>query len=130
MQRSEFRGAKLRFGRHEIFFEKVRVLNHCALKRLENHTAFLQLFGDDIALDQLIVREDHACGILIEAARVFQHIFAVVFRKRPADLEPRQIKKADIGKSPSLIFSRRIWQRFKLLPGRTLLITKPVWNFT
>src|SRR3982074_320172 len=98
MQRSEFCGAKLRFGRHEIFLEKVRVLNHRALKRLEKHTAFLQVFGDDIALDQLIVREDQACGILIEAARVFQNIFAVVFRKSPADLEWRQIKKTDIGK--------------------------------
>ena len=130
MQRSEFRGAKLRFGRHEIFLEEVRVLNHRALKRLENHAAFLQVFGDDIALDQLIVREDHACSVLIEAARVFQNIFAVVFRERPADLERRQIKKADIGKSPGLVFPGRLRQRLKLFPGRALLIKKPIWKFT
>ena len=99
-----------------------------ALERLENYTAFLQVFGDDIALDQLIVRENHPTRVLLETAGILQNIFAVVFRKRPTDFEGRKIKKTDIGKSPGLIFPRRLRQRFELRRGSALLIPKPLWE--
>ena len=93
VQRGELGRAERRFGRHEIFSEKIGVLDHCAFERLKNHAAFLQVFGDDIALDQLIVRKNHACGVLIEAAGILQNILAIVFRERTADFERRQIEK-------------------------------------
>src|SRR5437868_14036512 len=57
MERREFSRAESRFGRHEMFSEEISVLDHRPLKRLENDTAFLQVFGNDIALDQLIERD-------------------------------------------------------------------------
>ena len=46
--------------RHANIFGRGRVLHHGALKgrELEDYTAFFQIFRNDIALDQLIVRED------------------------------------------------------------------------
>src|SRR5438876_4462147 len=98
MQCSEFRGAKLRFGRHEIFLENVRVLNHRALEWLEDHAAPFQIFRNYVALDQLIVRENHPRRVLVETAGILQDILTVIFRERPADFEGGQIKKIDIGK--------------------------------
>src|SRR6266536_1330364 len=130
MQRGELGRAERRFRRHEIFPEEIGVLYHCALERLKNHATFLQVFGDDVAFDQLIVREDHACGIFIEATRIFQNILAVVFRKRRTDFERRQIEKRDISKSPGLIFPGRRRQLFELLPRFALLIMEPIWKLT
>src|SRR5216110_2929865 len=100
MQGSELGRAKLRLGRHEIFPEEVCVLLHSALERLKNYTAPLQIFRNDVALDQLIVRKNHASRVFVEPARILQNIFTVVFRKQAADFEWRQIEKTDIGKSP------------------------------
>src|SRR5215472_3509546 len=55
MKSSEFRGAQRRFSRHEILPEQVGMLNHRALKRLENHAALLQVLGNNVALDQLVI---------------------------------------------------------------------------
>ena len=82
--------------RHEIFPEEVGVLYHGALERLENYAAFFQVFRNDVALDQLIVREDHPTRVLLEAAGILENIVAVVFRKRRAYLERRQIEKTDV----------------------------------
>ena len=82
--------------RHEIFPEEIGVLDHGALERLKNYAAFFQVFRNDVALDQLVVREDHPTRVLLEAARIFQNIFAVVLRKRRTGLERRQIEKTDI----------------------------------
>ena len=61
----------------------------------------------DIAFNQLVAGENHTRGELIEAARIFQNILAILLRKRAAELEWRQIEKIDIGKAPELIFARR-----------------------
>ena len=53
-----------------MFSEKIGVLDHGALERLENDAALFQVFGNDVALDELIVRENQARGDFIEAARV------------------------------------------------------------
>ncbi len=87
MQRGELRRTERCFGRHEIFSEKIGVLDHRALERLKNHAALFQIIGDDVTFDQLIVRENHATGYFVETARVFQDIFAVVFRKWTRNFE-------------------------------------------
>src|SRR5205814_6135686 len=45
MQPSKFRRTERRFGRHEIFSEKLGVLDHGALERLKDHAPFLELIG-------------------------------------------------------------------------------------
>jgi len=42
------------------------VLDHGALERLENYAASFQVFRNDVALNQLVVREDHPTGVLLE----------------------------------------------------------------
>src|SRR5881296_4597462 len=79
VQCSELGRAKLRVSRHKIFPEKIGVLDHRALDWLKNYAALFQIFRNNVALDQLIVRENHASRVLIEAARILQNIFAVVF---------------------------------------------------
>ena len=39
---------------------------------------FLQLFGNDVPLQELIVGENHAAGDFIETARMFENFVAVV----------------------------------------------------
>jgi hypothetical protein len=51
------------------------------LERLENDAAFFQVFRNDIALDQLVVRENHASSEPVYAARIFQNVFTVAFGK-------------------------------------------------
>ena len=114
--------------RHEIFPEEICVLDHGALERLKDYTAPFQIFGNDVPLDQLIARKNQARRVFVEPARILQNIFAIVFRKQIADFEWRQIEKINIGKSPALIFSRRVRQRFELFPRCALLITKPIWK--
>ncbi len=50
--------------RHEIFPEEIGVLDHGALERLKNHAALFQVIRNDVALDQLIVRENHPTRVL------------------------------------------------------------------
>ena len=109
-----------------MFPEQVGVLDHGALERLKDYTALFQLIGNDVALDQLIVRKDHARRDFIESARLLQNSCAIVFGKQIAEFERRQIEKIDIGKSPELIFARRRRKRLKLLPGCALLLAKPI----
>ena len=70
MQRRELRRAQDRRLRHEMFSEQIGVLDHRAFERLKNHAAFLQVVGDDIALDQLIAGKNQARRELVQAARV------------------------------------------------------------
>src|SRR5437773_8110717 len=104
VQRGELSRTESRFSGHEIFPEQIGALHHCALERLKNHTASFEIFRNDLALDQLIVRENHSRRGMVEPAGILQNIFAVVFRKRRTDFEWRQIEQSDIGKSPGLIF--------------------------
>src|SRR6202035_364558 len=105
------------------------MLHHRALEWLKNHTALFQIFGNDVALDELIIRENHPASVTIEAARILQNIFAIIFGKRTADLIWRQVEQADIAESPGLIFPCRVRQRFELLPRRALLIAEPIGKF-
>ena len=47
------------------------MFHYRALERLKNDAAFFQVFGNDIALDQFVVRENHATSELVEAAGIF-----------------------------------------------------------
>ena len=64
-----------------MFSEQIGVLDHGALERLEDNAASFQLFGNDVAFDQLIVGEDQASGDFIEPARILQNIFRGRLRK-------------------------------------------------
>src|SRR5437867_11740081 len=109
-----------------MFSEKISVLDHRLFERLKNHAALLQVFGNDIAFDQLIAGKDHTPGEVVQAARIPQNVSAIVVRKCRAELEWREIEKIDTGKTPGLIFTRRGWKRLKLFPGFTLLLAKPI----
>ena len=52
---------------------------------------------------------------MVETARIFQNIFAVVFRKRRTGFERCQIEKTDIRESPRLIFSGRLRQAIRIV---------------
>src|SRR5262249_34368839 len=118
--------AERRLSRHEIFPEEIGVLHHGALERLKNYAAFFQVFRNDIALDELVVREDHPTRVLLEAAGIFKNVFAVVFREWRTRLERSEIEKTNIRESPSLIFSRRLRQGFELIPCHALLLAEPL----
>ena len=69
MQRGELGRAERGRLRHEMFSEKIGVLDHGALERLENHAAFLRsVSGSDVALEQLVVGENQPAGDLLESA--------------------------------------------------------------
>src|SRR5262249_9287227 len=104
MQRCEFRRTKPRFGGHEIFPKEIGMLHHGALEWLKDHAALFQIFRNDVALDELIIRENHPASVMIEAARILQNIFAIIFGERTANLVRREVEQTDIGKSPRLIF--------------------------
>ena len=70
VQRRELGRAQDRRLRHEIFLEKIGVLDHRAFERLKNHAALLQVVGNDIALDQLIAGKNKARREFVQAARV------------------------------------------------------------
>ena len=125
---ANFAEPSCRFGGHEIFPEDIGVLDYGALERLKNYAALFQVIRNDVALDELIVRENHSTRVLVETTGILQNIVAVVFRKRRAYSKRRQIEKTDIRESPWLIFSRRVRQCFELLPRCALLITKPIWK--
>src|SRR6266446_5237372 len=122
MQRGKFRRTERRFGRHEIFSEKIWMLDHRPFERLKNHATLFQVFGNDIALDQLIAGENHARGELIEAARILLNIRAIIVRELRAEFERREIKKIDTRKSPRLVFAGRPRNRLKLFPRGSLLL--------
>src|SRR5215469_11289221 len=105
------------------------MLHHGVFEWLKNYAAFFQIFRNDIAFDELVVREDHPAREFIEPAGIFQNVFPIVFRKRCADLKRCEVEKSNICKSPRLIFTRWVWQPFKFLPGSGLLVPKPVRKF-
>src|SRR5438046_7388227 len=125
MKRRELCRTERSLGRHEIFSEEIGVLYHCAFERLENDAAFLQLFRNNIALDQLIAGKNHPAGEFIQSARVMQNVAAVVVRKFGAEFERCEIEKIDIREAPGLIFAHRPWDRFKFFPRDSLLLPKP-----
>src|SRR5437667_8244577 len=111
-----------------MFSKQFALLNHGALKRLENDAALFQLIGNNIAFDELVASENQTGSDFLEPARLLENRVPLLVRQWSAELERRKIEKADIGKSPGLIFSRWIRQGFKLLPSRSLLIVEPVWK--
>ena len=70
VQRGELGRTESRFSGHELFPEQIGVLHHCALEWLKDHTTFFQIFGNDIALDQLIVRENQPSRVIVEPTRI------------------------------------------------------------
>jgi len=56
------------------------VLYDGALERLKNHASLFQVLRNDVALDQLIVRENQPSRVFVEPAGILQNIVAVVFR--------------------------------------------------
>jgi hypothetical protein len=46
------------------------VLDHGALERLKNDAALFQVFRNDVALDELIVGENHSTRVLVETAGI------------------------------------------------------------
>ena len=126
VQRRELGRAKDRRLRHEMSSEQIGVLDHGAFERLKNHAAFLQVVGDDIALDQLIAGKNQARRELVQAARILQNIGTIIIRKHGTDFEWREIEKIDIGKTPGLIFAGWPRDRFEFLPRGSLLLPKPI----
>jgi len=78
MQGAEFGRTKRGWLGHEIFSKQIGVLDHCALKRLENDAAFFQLLGDNVAVDEFIAGENQARGDFIECARLFENRSALI----------------------------------------------------
>jgi len=113
-----------------MFSEQFAVLDHSALKRLENDATLFQLIGNNIAFDELVASENQTRRDFVEPARLLENRVTFLVRQCSAELERRKIEKADIGKSPGLIFSRWIRQRLKLLPSCSLLIAEPIWEIT
>src|SRR5438445_5898754 len=95
--------------RHEMFPEEIGVLHHGALQWLKNDAALFQLIRNYVPLNKLIAGENHAASDFIKPARLFQDRGASVLTQCPVVFERRQIKKSDIRKPPSLIFSGRLW---------------------
>ena len=70
MERGELLLNEAQLGlRHEMFAEQIRMLDHRALERLKDDTAFFQLLGENFALDQVFtVGENQPSGVLLDAA--------------------------------------------------------------
>ena len=130
MQRRKFRRAKNGRLGHEMFPEEIGMFDHGALERLENDATLFQLIGNDITFDELVASENQTRRDFVEPARLLENRIAVLVRQCSAELERSKIEKIDIGKSPGLIFSRRIRQRLKLLPSHGLLIMEPIGEVT
>ena len=80
VQRGELGRAEDGRLRHEMFPEKIGVLDHGALERLKDDAALLQLFGNDVAFDELIAGEDQTRGDFIEPARLLEDRVAIFVR--------------------------------------------------
>ena len=89
-----------------MFPEKIGMFDHGPLKRLEDYAPFLELLGNDIAMNELISGEDQTRGNLIEAARLIKDRSTFIIAQYSSELERGKIEKVDIGKTPKLIFSR------------------------
>src|SRR4029077_8412419 len=63
--------------RHEMFSEKIGVLDHGALERLKDDAVLLQLLGNNVAFDKLITGEDQSRGHFIEPARLLEDRVAI-----------------------------------------------------
>src|SRR6266566_704285 len=126
VQRRELGRAQDHRLRHEMFSEEIGVLYHGAFEWLENDAAFLQVVGDDIALDQLIAGKNQARREFVQPARVFQNIGTIIIRKRGAKFKWRKIEKIDTGKTPGLIFAGWPRDRFEFFPRGGLLFPKPI----
>ena len=102
------------------------MFHYRAFERLENDATFLQLIRNHIALNQLITGENHTASDVIEPARLFENRGAFSITRCAGTLELRKIEKTDVGKTPRLIFSRRIRQCLELIPSCMLLIAEPI----
>src|SRR5438552_4657190 len=126
MERGELGRAENRRLRHKMFPEKIGMFDHGPLKRLEDYAAFLELLGNDVAMNELISGEDQTRGNLIEAARLIKDRSTFIIAQYSSELERGKIEKADIGNTPKLIFSRGGGKRLKLFPRCALLLAKPI----
>src|SRR6266446_5549647 len=113
-----------------MFSKQFAVLDHGALKRLENDATLFQLIRNNIAFDELVAGENQTRRDFVEPARLLENRVPLLVRQRSAQLEWRKIEEADIRKSPGLILSRWIRQRLELLPSGSLLIVEPIWEIT
>src|SRR5712692_4595432 len=93
VQRSELGRAKNSRLGHEMFPEKIDMFDHGALERLKDDAALLQLIGNDIALDELIARENQSRCDFIESARLLENRVANFITLSAAKLERRKIEK-------------------------------------
>src|SRR5260370_32765014 len=80
MERSKLRRAEHCRLRHEMFSEKIGVLDHGALERLKDDAPLLQLLGNNVAFDKLITSEDQSRGHFIEPARLLENRLSIVVR--------------------------------------------------
>src|SRR6266853_6041443 len=110
---------------HEIF-----VLDQSSLERLKNNTSPAQRFRKGIALEQLIVRENQTPRFAVEHRRSLQDFSLLIVRRCITESIGRKIKGIDVGKSPGLIFARRIGHRGKFAPALFPLLPKPQGDST
>src|SRR6266478_2303331 len=89
MQRRKFRRAKNRGLRHKMFSKQFGMLDHGALKRLENDATLFQLIGNDIAFDELVASENQTRRNFIEPARLLENRVALLVRQCSSELERR-----------------------------------------
>src|SRR5207245_3737784 len=80
MQGGKFARAKNRGLRHEMFSKQFAVLDHGALKRLENDATLFQLIGNDIAFDELVARKNQTRRNFVEPARLLENRIALLAR--------------------------------------------------
>src|SRR5213082_670277 len=59
--------------RHEMFSKQLAMLDHCALKRLENDATLFQLIGKDIAFDELVARKNQTRRHFVEPTRLLEN---------------------------------------------------------
>src|SRR6266487_1672254 len=110
---------------HEIF-----VLDQRSLERLKNDTGFAERFRKGVTLEQLIIRENQTPGFSVEHRRSFEDFGLLIVGRCVAESIGRKIECIDVGKSPGLIFARRIGDRGKFAPTFFPLLLKPQREIT
>src|SRR6184192_2240218 len=115
---------------HEMFAHEIFVLDQSSLERLKNNTSPAQRFRKGVALEQLIVRKNQAPRFSVEHGRAFQNFDLLIVGRCICKSIGRKIERIDVGKSPGLIFARRIGHRGKFAPTLLPLLLKPQGEIT
>src|SRR5205807_3790542 len=115
---------------HEMFAHEIFVLDQSSLERLKNNTSPAQRFRKGVTLEQLIVRENQTPRFAIERRRSFKDFDLLIVGRCITQSIGRKIERTDVGKSPGLIFARRIGRRGKFAPALFLLLLKPPREIT